>query len=191
MPVLPFTEVAGRRVAVPYLNLYVGNGFVLVPTCRHQADADMLTIIGAAFPQRVPAPQSSAMLSRVIANNGIVAENVAGLEIFRLDAKEFAGFPILIVGGSHARIHDVRLTDSGSLDVAGHNNGTGGLVLEEGATDFEVSNALFGKVRGNGIWIRSTGATASKGRITAPNGTKPLRTTSGKSRQLTGRSRPW
>jgi len=121
----------------------------------------------AAFPQRVPAPQSSAMLSRVIANNGIVAENVAGLEIFRLDAKEFAGFPILIVGGSHARIHDVRLTDSGSLDVAGHNNGTGGLVLEEGATDFEVSNALFGKVRGNGIWIRSTGATASKGRITA------------------------
>jgi hypothetical protein len=121
----------------------------------------------AAFPQRVPAPQASAMLSRVIANNGIVAENVAGLEIFHLDAKEFAGFPILIAGGSHARIHDVRLTDSGSLDFAGHNNGTGGLAIEEGASDFEVSNVLFGKVRGNGIWIRSTGATASNGRITA------------------------
>ncbi|HVW12042.1 MAG TPA: right-handed parallel beta-helix repeat-containing protein, partial [Bryobacteraceae bacterium] len=119
----------------------------------------------AAFPQRVPAPQASAMLSRVIANNGIVAENVAGLEIFRLDAKEFAGFPILIAGGSRARIHDVRLTDSGSLDIAGHNNGTGGLAFEEGASDFEVSNAVFGKVRGSGIWIRSTGATVSKGRI--------------------------
>jgi hypothetical protein len=121
----------------------------------------------AAFPQRVPAPQPSAMLSRVIANNGIVAENVTGLEIFRLDAKEFAGFPILIAGGARARIHDVRLTDSGSLDIAGHNNGTGGLAFEEGASDFEVSNAIFGKVRGNGIWIRSTGATVSKGRIAA------------------------
>jgi hypothetical protein len=120
----------------------------------------------AAFSQPVPPPQPSAVLSRVIANNGIVAENVAGLEIFRVDAKEFAGFPILIAAGSHARIHDVRLTGSGSLDAASHNNGTGGLVLEEGASDFEISHALFGKVRGNGIWIRSTGATAAHGRIT-------------------------
>jgi hypothetical protein len=119
----------------------------------------------AAFAHPVPPPRPASMLSRIVANNGIVAENVTGLEIFHLDAKEFAGFPILIAAGSHARIHDVRLTDSGSLDAAGHNNGTGGLVFEEGASDFEVSNALFGKVRGNGIWIRSTGATVSKGRI--------------------------
>lgn len=46
VPVLPFTEVAGERVAVPYLNYYVANGVVLVPVCGHPADADMCALIG-------------------------------------------------------------------------------------------------------------------------------------------------
>jgi agmatine deiminase len=52
IPVLPFTEVAGERVVVPYLNYYVGNGFVVVPTCGHAADADMVDIIDALHPGR-------------------------------------------------------------------------------------------------------------------------------------------
>ncbi len=52
IPVLPFTEVEGERVVVPYLNFYVGNGFVIVPTCGHEADDDMLQLIGAQFQGR-------------------------------------------------------------------------------------------------------------------------------------------
>lgn len=52
VPVLPFVERDGRRVAVPYLNYYVGNGFVVVPTCGHEADADMLAIITEQYPDR-------------------------------------------------------------------------------------------------------------------------------------------
>ena len=52
IPVLPFAEVGGCRNAVPYGNFYVGNGFVLVPTADHPADADMLAIIGEQFPGR-------------------------------------------------------------------------------------------------------------------------------------------
>ncbi|HRE00074.1 MAG TPA: agmatine deiminase family protein [Ilumatobacteraceae bacterium] len=52
IPVLPFAEVGGRRVPVPYVNYYLGNGFVLVPTCGHPADADMLAIIAAQYPGR-------------------------------------------------------------------------------------------------------------------------------------------
>ena len=52
VPVLPFAEVGGERVAVPYLNYYVGNGFVAVPTCGHDADDDMLAIIGEQYPGR-------------------------------------------------------------------------------------------------------------------------------------------
>jgi hypothetical protein len=84
-------------------------------------------------------------------------------------ATQIAGFPILVNGGHRIRIHDVEITDSGSLDANGHNNGSGGVVLEEGVTDFEIVHALIGKVRGNGVWIRSTGsgqgATAVRGRI--------------------------
>ena len=52
IPVLPYTEVAGRRVAVPYLNYYVGNGFVIVPVCGHDADADMVAMIAEQYPDR-------------------------------------------------------------------------------------------------------------------------------------------
>ena len=52
IPVLPFSEVAGERVAVPYLNYYVGNGFVVVPTCGHEADEDMVALIGEQYPGR-------------------------------------------------------------------------------------------------------------------------------------------
>jgi agmatine deiminase len=52
VPVLPFAEVNGERVVVPYLNYLVGNGYVLVPTCGHPADDDMLAIIAAEHPGR-------------------------------------------------------------------------------------------------------------------------------------------
>jgi agmatine deiminase len=50
--VLPFTEIGGERVVVPYLNYYVANGVVVVPVCGHPADADMLAIIAAQYPDR-------------------------------------------------------------------------------------------------------------------------------------------
>ena len=52
VPVLPFVETARGRRVVPYLNFYVGNGFVLVPVCGHPADDEMLALIGAQFPGR-------------------------------------------------------------------------------------------------------------------------------------------
>jgi agmatine deiminase len=52
VPVLPYTEVGGERVAVPYLNYYVANGVVVVPVCGHPADGDMLAIIAEQYPDR-------------------------------------------------------------------------------------------------------------------------------------------
>jgi agmatine deiminase len=50
--VLPYTTVAGRRVAVPYLNYYVGNGFVVVPVCGNPADREMVGVIADQYPGR-------------------------------------------------------------------------------------------------------------------------------------------
>jgi agmatine deiminase len=52
IPVLPFVQIGGQRCPVPYGNFYIGNGFVLVPTAGHAADADMLAIIAEQFPDR-------------------------------------------------------------------------------------------------------------------------------------------
>jgi agmatine deiminase len=50
MPVLPFVEMHGRRVACPHLNLYVSNAAVIVPIAGAASDADALSVIEAAFP---------------------------------------------------------------------------------------------------------------------------------------------
>jgi agmatine deiminase len=56
VPLLPFAFVGGTRVSVPYLNYYVGNGFVVVPVCGHEADADMVAIIAEHHPDRETIP---------------------------------------------------------------------------------------------------------------------------------------
>ena len=56
IPVLPFAEIdrgeGVERVVVPYLNYYLGNGFVLIPTCGHPADDEMVAVIAAEYPGR-------------------------------------------------------------------------------------------------------------------------------------------
>jgi hypothetical protein len=112
-------------------------------------------------------PPAGTQFSRFVANNGILAEGVKGLEITDIQATYIAGFVVLVNGGSQVHIHDVEVTESGGLNVQRHNNGAGGILLEEGVTDFEVTRCLFGKLRGNGIWLISDASSApvSKGRV--------------------------
>ncbi len=98
---------------------------------------------------------SDAMFSRVTPNNGILAEGVTGLEVSGLKAVRIAGFAILVNAGHGVRIHNVEIFDSGGLNAAQHNNSTGGILLEEGTTDFEVIDCRIGNVRGNGIWTHA------------------------------------
>ena len=58
VPVLPFAEIGGERVVVPYLNLYLCNGGALVPVSGHAADDEMLSLIAEQLPGRrvVPVP---------------------------------------------------------------------------------------------------------------------------------------
>jgi agmatine deiminase len=51
---LPRTTVRGSSGVVPYLNLYVANGVVVVPTCGDDPDrdADVLARLGSIFPAR-------------------------------------------------------------------------------------------------------------------------------------------
>jgi agmatine deiminase len=58
VPVLPYVDFAGQRLAVPYVNVYAGNGFVAVPVSGHAFDDDACRLIGAQYPGRrvIPVP---------------------------------------------------------------------------------------------------------------------------------------
>jgi hypothetical protein len=165
-------NITGPNTTIKAASTFRGRALLILPAGKNIAIRD-LSLDGnrAAFPEPLGPPPPTAMLSRVVANSGIVAEGIQGLEITGLKATQIAGFPILINGGHNIHIRDAVITDSGTLDPAGHNNGSGGIVLEEGVTDFEITHALIGKIRGNGVWIRSaTSGASSTATATAARG---------------------
>ena len=52
LDVLPYRRWAGRQIALPYLNFYLGNGCVIVPLACLPSDADGLARLREVFPDR-------------------------------------------------------------------------------------------------------------------------------------------
>jgi agmatine deiminase len=63
LPFLPYTTVAGERIAAGYLNLYVCNGAVIVPVIGAETDEGALAIIDAAYSEREVVPVPGAVLA--------------------------------------------------------------------------------------------------------------------------------
>jgi hypothetical protein len=100
-------------------------------------------------------PPSNVPFARFTRDNGILAEKTSGLRIEKITFHNIAGFPILVSASEKVRILSVNVTDSGSRNVRKRNNGTGGILLEEGTHDFEVTDCDLRNVLGNGIWTHS------------------------------------
>ena len=88
-------------------------------------------------------------------NNGVLADTVAGLEIERLELSDVVNFPILISQSSKVRIGNVTIDNSGSTNARGRNNLSGGILIEEGTSDFEVRDSTFHGILGNALWTHS------------------------------------
>jgi Right handed beta helix region len=89
------------------------------------------------------------------ARNGILADAHSDIAIENLRFYEVAGFAILVSRSRNVSIQRVTAEASGSRNAAGFNNATGGILLEEGTTDFLVANCEFRNIRGNALWTHS------------------------------------
>ena len=63
VPHLPYRQMAGEQVAVGYLNLYICNGAVIVPTADDEYDEEAAAIIAGAFPGRSVVPVPGATIA--------------------------------------------------------------------------------------------------------------------------------
>jgi len=88
-------------------------------------------------------------------SNGMLFDMVRGLEISRVLISNVVNFPILASRSSGIRIHNVQVDDSGSHNAARRNNASGGILFEEGCTDFEVRDSTFQNILGNALWTHS------------------------------------
>jgi agmatine deiminase len=63
VPVLPYADFDERRLPVPYVNLYPGNGFVAVPVSGHAFDDEACRLVGAQYPGRTVIPVPGVVLA--------------------------------------------------------------------------------------------------------------------------------
>jgi hypothetical protein len=88
-------------------------------------------------------------------NNGILADSREAVEIDDVRLRNIAGFAILANRVAHMDVNRVTVEDSGSRNAAGRNNANGGILFEEGSTDFSVESCTFRNILGNALWTHS------------------------------------
>ena len=108
-----------------------------------------------ALEQRVGLPGSNTPFCNFTVNNGILIEGSTDVKISNVTFRQVAGFAILVSGSKEVRIERVHVGESGSRNPAGRNNTTGGILLEEGTSDFQVIDCELKQIRGNGVWTHS------------------------------------
>jgi hypothetical protein len=161
-------DVRGAATTIKAASTFRGRALIVIPSGKNIGVHDLSLdgnrdLIG----RPLGLPPSETMFSRFVPNNGILAEGVTSLEISGVKATGIAGFAILVNSSHTVRIHDIQITGSGGLNLRKVNNATGGILLEEGTTDFEVLDCRIADVRGNGIWTHSlyTSTRNARGRI--------------------------
>lgn len=93
--------------------------------------------------------------ARFTRNSGVLADGINSLRIENLRFRDMSGFAILVSRSHHVTIDRVAVNSSGGRNAAGRNNATGGILLEEGTTDFAVTRCRLEDILGNGIWTHS------------------------------------
>jgi hypothetical protein len=108
-----------------------------------------------ALEARAELPPSNVAFAKFTRGNGVYAVGVKGLRIDNVKFHDMAGFAVLASAAHDVSLYKVTVTDSGGRNAAGRNNSTGGILLEEGATDFRVTQCELLRIRGNGVWTHS------------------------------------
>jgi hypothetical protein len=142
--------------------IIVGEGVRNITLRNFDLDGDRVVL---ARPLEMVPPENAFRV--YYRDNGILLDRAEGVTIREMRFADVANFPILIGRASRIRIERVTVEDCGSRDPRGRNNTTGGIVLEEGARDFEVRDSEFRRIRGNALWTHSlyTSPRAEDGRF--------------------------
>jgi hypothetical protein len=104
---------------------------------------------------RAELPPWNVPFARFTRGNGVLVVGGRGVTVERLRIAHVGGFAILASRTRDLVIESVTVRDSGSRNHAGKNNTTGGILIEEGTSNFAVRNCDLRNVMGNGIWTHS------------------------------------
>ncbi len=100
-------------------------------------------------------PLKEAAFADYYPDNGIVVRNSDHVAIRNVRFERVSTFAVLVNGSSDVAIDSVSIDECGTLNRAGRNNTSGGILLEEGTRRFEVVRSTISHITGNAIWTHS------------------------------------
>lgn len=87
--------------------------------------------------------------------NGIVVRNSSAVKISGVALSQIRSFPVIVNASSDVSISHLKIEDSGNLNSKGRNNTSGGILLEQGVSRFEIASCSIARITGNAIWTHS------------------------------------
>jgi hypothetical protein len=149
-------EIAGAGTLFKAASDFKGRAIFVAENARSIRFRDF-SIDGnlVAFDQPTEAAPSENAFRIFYSHNGILLDGVEGAEISEVQFAAIPAFAVIASRSSKVRIKNVLVEDSGTRNAKGRNNTTGGIVIEEGSSDFEVRESLFRRIRGNALWTHS------------------------------------
>ncbi|MCC6585493.1 MAG: right-handed parallel beta-helix repeat-containing protein [Bryobacterales bacterium] len=88
--------------------------------------------------------------------NGVYIGTSQEVTVRNVRFREILNFAILANNAKKLKVENVAVEDSGGRDSKSRNNGSGGILVEEGSQDFEIRNCTVRRVLGNGIWTHAS-----------------------------------
>jgi hypothetical protein len=117
--------------------------------------------------QRQELPPYDRTFASWFGAGGVLVRGGARVVIERARFEDMAGFAVLATRVRGVTVREVTVVDSGSVKANGRNNTTGGVLIEDGSVDWEVSQSVFERVMGNAVWTHSryTAPRNERGRV--------------------------
>jgi hypothetical protein len=149
-------KIFGSKTILRAARNFRGRAILICRGCRNIEFHD-LTIDGnrADLEKPMPLPPSDKAFAAFYPNNGILLENARGVLIDGVKLSNIANYAILIAHSSDVFISRVTVENSGSHNAKGRNNASGGILLEEGSSNFSVTISTFHHILGNAVWTHS------------------------------------
>ena len=148
--------IAGNATTLRAGRIFRGKAILSCHGCR-RITVLHISIDGnrAQLEKPVALPASGQAFAAYFSTNGLLFTDAEGITLEDVTLRNIPGFAVLVGNGHHIRINHVAVSDSGSRNEKARNNSTGGILLEEGSSDFEVTGCTLRAIRGNGIWTHS------------------------------------
>ncbi|HVW09778.1 MAG TPA: right-handed parallel beta-helix repeat-containing protein [Bryobacteraceae bacterium] len=100
-------------------------------------------------------PKDGVAFADFYTANGILIRGGSNVGVQGVSFSRIRAFPLLLNAVHGGTVDAVTIADCGTLNPDGRNNTTGGILLEQGATDFVITRSKISRVPGNAIWTHS------------------------------------